>query len=104
MNVVYKHNRRAHLIVVCGFRILITSDDLGCHPIRCADESVPATHSTVQLRAYTEVHWGSDQTDRAKSVRSVYLHPTTTTTTLTQQAKQTMRVQINRTSFVPTDF
>ncbi len=44
-------------------RILITRDDLWCHPIRSADESVPAAHGAIQLCTHTKVHWCSDEID-----------------------------------------
>ena len=45
-------------VVVGGVGVLVAGDDLGRHPVRRADEGVPAAHRAVQLGAHAEVHWG----------------------------------------------
>ena len=51
-----------HLEVVRGVGVLVTGDDLGRHPIRRPDESVPPSHCSVQLGRNTEVHCGAKHT------------------------------------------
>lgn len=43
-------------VVIGGVGVLVTGDDLRGHPIRCADEGVPAPHGPVQLSTHPKVH------------------------------------------------
>lgn len=82
--------RRAHLIVICGIRILITCDDLWCHPIRSAYESVPAAHGAIQLCTYTKVHWGSNEIDGEENNLISFKHMLSATEV--QQVGLTVRI------------
>lgn len=44
-------------VVIGGVRVLITGNDLWCHPVRCTNEGVPTPHGPVQLSAHPKINW-----------------------------------------------
>lgn len=71
---IYSADRRTstHLEVVRGVGVLVTGDDLGRHPIRRPDESVPPSHCSVQLGRNTEVHCGTKHTHTHKQTKHCF--------------------------------
>lgn len=46
-----------HLEVVGGLRVLVTGDDLWCHPVWRPNERVPPSYCPVQLGRNAKVHY-----------------------------------------------
>lgn len=44
-------------VIVGGVGVLVTGNNLWCHPVGCTDEGVPAAHCPVQLGTHSEIHW-----------------------------------------------
>lgn len=43
-------------VVVGGVGVLVTGDDLRCHPVGSADEGVPPAYGPVQLSTHAKIH------------------------------------------------
>lgn len=48
---------RSYPVVIGGVGVLITGNNFGRHPVRCADEGVSTADSSVQLSAHSKVNW-----------------------------------------------
>lgn len=44
-------------VVIGGVRVLITGNNLRCHPVRCANEGVPTPNGPVQLSTHPKINW-----------------------------------------------
>lgn len=44
-------------VIIGGVGVLVTGNNLWCHPVGCTDEGVPAAHCPVQLGTHSEIHW-----------------------------------------------
>lgn len=69
--------RSSYPVVIGSIWVFIAGDDLRCHPVRCANESVPAAHGAVQLSAHAKVHWNMQAVGLA-NYSCHYFHSTMT--------------------------
>lgn len=48
---------KTYSVIVGRVWVLLTSNDFRCHPIWCSNKCVSSPYSSIQLGAYTKIHW-----------------------------------------------
>lgn len=66
------HVSESYSVVIRGIWVLVTSNDLGSHPIWSPDEGVPPPNGPIQLGANAKVHWTEKATMDGQTIDDLF--------------------------------